>query len=178
MTCVHKFFEDNYDELVRVARRYVRDYAHDLVHDLALFYLEEDRPNLQAMCEKGELMSYICRTMAICGFSKTTRFYYKYKKHREPIVNLPLAMLANKENDVDNEYDTTELIAYINSILLTIDWFDAEVFRIYYTQSHSLKTLSNATGISKSTLYNALKKAQEQIKEKVKGFRRHDRKDN
>ena len=45
MTCIHKFFEDNYDELVRVARRYVRDYAHDLVHDLAIFYLEEDRAN-------------------------------------------------------------------------------------------------------------------------------------
>ena len=30
MTCVYKFFEENYDELVRVARRYVRDYAHDL----------------------------------------------------------------------------------------------------------------------------------------------------
>ena len=81
-----------------------------------------------------------------------------------------------KENDVDNEYDNTELIAYINSILLTIDWFDAEVFRIYYTQSHSLKTLSNATGIS-STLYNASESARTNQR-KSKGLGHYNRKDN
>ena len=171
MSCVTKFFEDNYDELLKVATRYVKGNGGDLLHDLAIFYLEDPKPKLEAMCKDGELMSYICRTMAICGFSKTTRYYYKYLKHRELLVNYPVALLRNKEEVVENEYNTTETINYINTILQEMDWFEAEVFRIYYLHNHSLKTLSDATGISKSTLYNALRKAQEEVKEKVKGVR-------
>jgi RNA polymerase sigma factor (sigma-70 family) len=164
MSCVRKFFEDNYDELLVVATRYVKGYGGDLLNDLALFYLEEPKPKLEEMCKDGELMSYICRTMAICGFSKTTRY--------------PLALLQTKEEVVENENEKKETLDYINSILQEMDWFSSEVFRIYYLHNHSLKTLSNATGISKSTLYNALRKAQEEVKEKVKGFRGHHRKNN
>ena len=171
MSCVTKFFEDNYDELLKVATRYVKGNGGDLLHDLAIFYLEEPKPKLEAMCKDGELMSYICRTMAICGFSKTTRYYYKYLKHRELLVNYPVKLLSDREEVVENEYNTTETINYINTILQEMDWFEAEVFRIYYLHNHSLKTLSDATGISKSTLYNALRKAQEEVKEKVKGAR-------
>tara|TARA_R100000655_G_scaffold52715_2_gene90564 strand:+ start:6666 stop:7202 length:537 start_codon:yes stop_codon:yes gene_type:complete len=178
MSCVRKFFEDNYDELLVVATRYVKGYGGDLLNDLALFYLEEPKPKLEEMCKDGELMSYICRTMAICGFSKTTRFYYKYLKHKEKLVNYPLALLQTKEEVVENENEKKETLDYINSILQEMDWFSSEVFRIYYLHNHSLKTLSNATGISKSTLYNALRKAQEEVKEKVKGFRGHHRKNN
>lgn len=177
MSCLNKFFEDNYDELLRVSKRYVSGYGGDLLHDLAIYYLEEPRPKLEKMCEDGELMSYICRTMAICGFSSTTRFYYKYKKDNEKIVNYPTSLLGVVDDNVDNEYDTTETIQYINTILQDMDWFNAEIFRIYYLHSHSLKSLSNATGISKSTLYLALKKAQDEVKEKVKGYRRLNRED-
>tara|TARA_R110001583_G_scaffold195289_2_gene371510 strand:- start:1023 stop:1559 length:537 start_codon:yes stop_codon:yes gene_type:complete len=175
MSCVRLFFEENYEELLKVSKRYVQGYGGDLLHDLAVYYLEEPRPLLEELCKKGELKKYICRTMAICSFSKTTRFYYKYKKHTEKIVNYPAFLLKSVEDNVEKEYDTAKTMKHINSILQDMDWFNAEVFRIYYLHSHSLKTLSNATGISKSTLYNALKKAQEEVKEKIKGFRRLDR---
>lgn len=178
MSCLNRFFKENYDELLKVSNRYVGGYGGDLLHDLAVYYLEEPRPLLEKMCEDGDLMKYICRTMAICGFSSTTRFYYKYKKYSEKLVNYPPSLLRAVDEDVDNEYDTTETIKYINTILQDMDWFNAEIFRIYYLHSHSLKSLSNATGISKSTLYNALKKAQEEVKEKVKGYRGLDREDN
>jgi len=178
MSCVRKFFEDNYDELLKVATRYVKENGGDLLNDLAIFYLEKPNEKLEEMCKNGELMSYICRTMAICGFSKTTRYYYKYLKHREKLVNYPLALLRTKEEVIENEREPKETLDFINSILQEIDWFESEVFRIYYMHNHSLKTLSDATGISKSTLYNALKKAQEEIKEKVKRLGRYDRKNN
>ena len=178
MSCISKFFEENYEDLLKVSKRYVSGYGGDLLHDLALYYLEEPRPHLEKMCKDGDLMKYICRTMAICSFSKTTRFYYKYKKYSENIVNYPPSLLKSVDENVENEYDTSETIKYINTILHEMDWFNAEVFRIYYLHSHSLNTLSNATGISKSTLYLALKKAQKEVKEKVKGYRGLDRENN
>ena len=87
MSCLSKFFEKNYEELLSVATRYVGDLGGDLLNDLCVLYLEDQEDKMEAMCERGELMPYICRTLAICGFSKTTRFYYKYKKHQEKIAD-------------------------------------------------------------------------------------------
>ena len=85
MGCISNFIDKNYDYLLNVSNRYVGiDYGGDLLNDLTLVYLEDEEKYTQ-ICERNELMSYICRSMAICGFSKSSRFYYKYKKHTEKL---------------------------------------------------------------------------------------------
>lgn len=169
MNCVSEFLADNYDELLMVAKRYVGNDAGDLLNDLCLHYLTSDDQRLEKLCREGDLMKYMCRSLAICGFSKTTPFYYKYKKCNENIArNYPQALLRNKEPEVKKEIDYTEDVNFINSILRELDWFDAQVFTIYYMHNHSLKTLSDGTGISKSTLYTSIKKAEKEIKEIIK----------
>ena len=105
MSCIHKFFEENYDHILQIAQIKVGEDAGDLINDLCLSYLE-DYERITPICERGELMSYICRTLAICGFSKTSRFYYKYRKANELISrNFPQALLRNEEQIVDNVRD-------------------------------------------------------------------------
>tara|TARA_R110000796_G_scaffold76294_1_gene170775 strand:+ start:2391 stop:2942 length:552 start_codon:yes stop_codon:yes gene_type:complete len=168
MSCIHKFFEENYDHILQIAQIKVGEDAGDLINDLCLSYLE-DAERITPICERGELMSYICRTIAICGFSKTSRFYYKYKKANELISrNFPQALLRNEEQIVDNVRDIDKELEVAYGILQDVSWFDAEVFRIYYLHNHSLKTLSDATGISKSTLYKSIQNTQDYLKENSK----------
>mgnify|MGYP003629618272 CR=1 FL=1 len=174
MGCVNKFIEENYDYLLNVSKRYVgEDYAGDLLNDLTLSYLENTE-KYEPICERNELMSYMCRSMAICGFSKSSRFYYKYKKTNEKIAHKYPIEILKAIDDSDNtttQIDIENQIEDAFRILQEIRWFDAEVFKSYYLHSHSLKTLSDATGISKNTLYKSIKTAQEHLKENRKRIR-------
>ena len=44
--------------------------------------LEDNGDKYESICER-ELWYYLVRVAKINAFSKTTRFYYKYKKHKE-----------------------------------------------------------------------------------------------
>ncbi len=174
MGCVNKFIEENYDYLLNVSKRYVgEDYAGDLLNDLILSYLENEE-KYEPICKRNELMSYMCRSMAICGFSKSSRFYYKYKKHNEKLARkYPIEILKAIEDSTDTitQIDIENQIEDVFRILQEIRWFDAEVFKSYYLHSHSLKTLSDATEISKNTLYKSIKTAKEHLKENRKRIR-------
>jgi len=181
LECINKFFEENYDYLIGVAKGRVGEHAGDLVNDLYLEYLDNpDRFN--EICERGELMKYICRTLAICSFSKTTRFYYKYKKDNTKISRyFPLVLLRNEDQYVHNEIDVNAAIDKVSCILQELPWFDREVFKIYHQHNHSLKTLSDVTKISKSTLHFSLQKTEDFFQdnsERIRGLYREIYRDN
>ena len=168
------FINSNYDYLLGLANRYVgEEYGGDLLNDLFLIYLGGDTKH-EEMCERGELMKYICRTLAICGFSKSSRFYYKYKKHRERHADrYPVEILRESYNEESepNKKEVESQIHMVFSILEEVRWFDANVFKSYYLHSHSLRTLSDATGIPKNTLYKSIQKAKTHLQENTERIR-------
>lgn len=171
MSCVSNFIETNYQYLLDMSNRYVgENYGGDLLNDLTLTYLENIE-KYESICKRGELMSYTSRSMAICGFSSNSRFYYKYKKHTEKLARrYPVHILASTEDDysITNQKDVDEQITEAFIVLKEIRWFDAEVFKSYYLHSHSLKSLSDATGINKNTLYQSIQKAKNYLKKNQK----------
>ena len=119
-------------------------------------------------------MKYICRSIAICGFSKSTRFYYKYKKHNEKVARRYPIEILSAQVDIDSTITQQDLENQMDdafSILKEIRWFDAEVFKSYYLHSHSLKSLSDATGIPKNTLYKSIQTAKDHLKENSERIR-------
>lgn len=165
--CLSKFLSDNYDYLSRLCCGYVGDeLGDDLMHDLCVNVLENNKDKFSELCERGELMYYLLGIIRINAFSKTTRFYYKYKKHKEheqviDFHNLPRI----KADPIDDEVIRKKL-AEASELLEGLSWFDSEVFKIYYLHSHSLKTLSDATGISRTTINQALHRARRHVKSK------------
>ncbi len=168
MNCIGSFVKTNYDYLLGVSNGYVGvEFGADLLNDLTLTYLENEE-KYRPICERGELMKYVCRSLAICGFSKSSRFYYKYKKHQEKIAKrYPIDIIRETEDAYSStkQKDIEQQVAEAFSILEEIRWFDAEVFKSYYLHSHSLKTLSDATGIPKNTLYKSIQTAKAHLKE-------------
>ena len=166
-TCVQKFLSENYDYLSRICCGYVGDeLGDDLMHDLCVNVLENNKDKFNQLCERGELMYYLLGVIRINAFSKTTRFYYKYKKHKEHEATLSTQNIAQPvPNEVAQEY-IKKRMTEANELLKGLTWFDAEVFKIYYLHSHSLNTLSDATGISKTTINQALHRARRHIRTK------------
>jgi len=175
MSCVRRYLTENYNHLYRLARKYVgSDLAGDLLNDLCLNYLNEN-DHAEQLCERGELGAYLNRTMQICGFSSSSPFYKKYKKHTEKEARgLPMEIFRNVEQDEEkNIVDIENQIEGVFHILQEIRWIDAEIFKAYYLHEHSLNTLSDATGISRHTIYKAVKTAQaycEENRERIRGY--------
>lgn len=182
MTCIHRFWTENYTEIVTISSIYIESkYAEDLVNDIALTIFEREDDKYEAMCERGELLWYIIRWIKICNFSKTTRFYYKYKKWQEHLTfEYPLNALGTMP-DTYKEMNYKEQLENVETLLEDLYWFDAEIFKVYYLHNHSINTLTDATGISRKTIQVSLQKAKDYIKaniEKVQGSGRYNRKDN
>lgn len=166
MTCVRSFFARNYDRLLQIANRYVGpDDGGDLLNDLCVRYLDNEK--VEAICARGELMQYVVRTLQICSFSTSTPFYYKYRKERARIASgYPLHLLTETAEIEEKNHEQIEnQISEVFCILQEIRWLDAEIFKAYHLHNHSIRTLSDATGISKATIYKAIKTAQTHLKE-------------
>jgi hypothetical protein len=70
--------------------------------------------------------------------------------------------------EADQEFETRlEIIDTALSDNSDIDWFDRQLFKVYHTEDHSLTSLSQATGISRSACYNSIRKLKRTIKNKI-----------
>lgn len=175
MSCVTRYLSENYNHFLRLANRYVGpQYGGDLLNDLCAKYLDGN-DKIEALCERNELGPYITRTLQICGFSQNSPFYRKYKKHhKKEVLDYPLAVLsAQPELEGAKQIQIEYQIEQVFTILQEIRWIDAEIFKAYYLHEHSLNSLADATGISKNTIYKAVKTAQSHCQENRQRIRGH-----
>lgn len=176
MSCVRQYLSENYNHFLGLANKYVgREYGGDLLNDLCAKYLDSEK--IEALCKRDELGPYITRTLQICGFSQNSPFFRKYKKHhKKEVRGYPLSALAGQaQEETINEIQIEYQIEQVFTILQEIRWIDAEIFKAYYLHEHSLNTLADATGISKNTIYKAVKTAQAYCQENRQRIRGYDR---
>ena len=99
--------------------------------------------------------------------SKTSRYYYKYKKYYEYHTTTTIESISGAD-DVDYTIKDKELIEerleWVEDKLKDCYWFDAQVFSIYYLENHSLNTFSKATGINRNTLFKAINNVKTYLK--------------
>ena len=175
MTCVQCYLSRRYDHFLMLAKKYVGDdLGGDLLNDLCIKWLDGNE-RIEALCERGEFGPYITRSLQISGFSASTPFFKKYRKDRRRAVDQwPLELLTRTEQDGEkNEIEIKNQLEGVFHILQEIRWIDAEIFKAYHLHEHSLKSLADATGISKNTIYKAVKTAQtycEENRERIRGY--------
>tara|TARA_R110002012_G_scaffold114166_1_gene260778 strand:+ start:15 stop:521 length:507 start_codon:yes stop_codon:yes gene_type:complete len=156
---LNKYLIDNYDKL--------KDMAHNIAgaknkDDLLSFVIEElykcDQIRLNEIIEKKHITFYIARVMINQYHSKTSRYYYKYNKWYEYHTTTTIESLSadNVDYTIKDKKLVEERLGWIEEKLQDLYWFDAECFRIYYREQHSLNTMSKATKISRATIYKAI----------------------
>tara|TARA_R100000808_G_scaffold6327_3_gene18918 strand:- start:495 stop:1001 length:507 start_codon:yes stop_codon:yes gene_type:complete len=156
---LNKYLVDNYDKLKDMAHNIAGEKNKD---DLLSFVIEElykcDQDRLNEIIGKKQLTFYIARVMLNQYHSKTSRYYYKYNKYYEYHTTTTIESLTqdNTEYNIKDKEIVEQRLEWIEEKLQDLYWFDAECFRIYYREEHSLNTMSKATKISRATIYKAI----------------------
>jgi len=164
---LNKYLIENYDKLKDMAYNIAGEKGKD---DLLSFVIEElykcDQDRINEIIEKKQLTFYIARVMLNQYHSKTSRYYYKYNKYYEYHTTTTIESITadNTTYTIKDKKEVEERLEWIEKKLQDLYWFDAELFRIYYRDSHSLNSLAKATRISRATIYKAIKNVKNYLK--------------
>lgn len=102
---------------------------------------------------------YIIRIMVNQYHSKTSRYYKKYKQYYDYQVSLINDQITKSRIDNIKDKEVVEdRLKWIEDKLKHLHWFDVEIFKLYYNNSHSLNSLSKATKINRNTIYHSINK--------------------
>ena len=130
--------------------------------DLLSFVIEElykcDQDRIDEIIEKNQLTFYIARVMLNQYHSKTSRYYYKYNKYYEYHTTTTIESISadNVDYTIKEKELVEERLDWIEKKLKDLYWFDAQVFKVYYLEEHSLNSMAKATKINRNTLFKAI----------------------
>lgn len=164
---LNKYIIENYNKL--------KDMAHNVTggsqdkNDLFSFIIEElyaiDKKKINVLIKKKQLTFYVARIMLNQYYSKTSRYYYKYKKYYSlAVTEINDTITTNYKTDKEKE-KKQEFIDMINNKLEQCHWFDRQIFELYYKKDHSLNSLSKETKINRNTIYHTINKVKKFIKQ-------------
>ena len=156
---LNSYLTDNYNKL--------KDMAYNITggkhnEDLLSFVIEElykcDQNKINEIIDNGDMRWYIIRIMLNQYHSKTSRYYYKYRKFYEYHVTGIIEAITpdNVEVNIEDKKIVEKKLAWIEEKLKDLYWFDAEVFRIYYREGFSLNEMQKETKINRNTLHKAI----------------------
>ena len=155
-----EYLIENYDKLKDIAYNIAGVEEKD---DLLSFVIEElykcDPVRIREIIENKQMTFYVVRVMLNQYHSKTSRYFYKYKKYYQYHVTGIIESISpdNTIKNTEEKEEVEEKLQWIEDKLKDLYWFDAEVFRIYYKENFSLSEMAKATKINKNTLYKAIK---------------------
>jgi len=156
---LNKYLIENYDKLKDMAFNIAGSNGKD---DLLSFVIEElykcDQDRIDEIIEKNQLTFYIARVMLNQYHSKTSRYYYKYKKYYEYHTTTTIESISadNVDYTIKDKELVEERLDWIEDKLKDLYWFDAQVFKVYYLENHSLNSMAKATKINRNTLFKAI----------------------
>ena len=167
---LNKYLIENYDKLKDMAFNIAGSIGKD---DLLSFVIEElykcDQERIDEIIEKNQLTFYIARVMLNQYHSKTSRYYYKYNKYYEYHTTTTIESISadNVDYTIKEKELVEERLDWIEEKLKDVYWFDAQVFKVYYLEEHSLNSMAKATKINRNTLFKAISNVKKYlIKEK------------
>lgn len=168
---IHSYISKNYDAIKKIActiaKKSITD-CEELCHLVILSILESDQNKINEIIKKKQLRYWIVRMMMNQYNSNTSPYHYTYRKpaerHRAATQDIKMWYDSDMEKKIKDE----EKIDFINSTLSDMPYFDKTVTELYYEHNHSLRTMAQETGISRTTLFKTLKRTRNEIKKKAK----------
>jgi hypothetical protein len=156
---LNKYLIENYNKLKDMAYNIAGKKGKD---DLLSFVIEElykcDQDRIDEIIEKKQMTFYIARVMLNQYHSKTSRYYYKYRKYYEYHVSGIIESISpdNTQSKKEEKEIVEKKLDWIEDKLKDLYWFDVQCFKIYYMENHSLNTMAKATKINRNTLFKAI----------------------
>ena len=130
----------------------------DLLHEVVLELYKKEEKLINGLIQRGELLYYIVRIMINQYHSSTSPFYAKYKRHYKLRKQYKENYIFNKGDNNNGGNNWQELkkmeqrLNWIDKKCKDLNWFDVQIFKIYYLNGFSLSSMQMATKINRNTL--------------------------
>lgn len=161
------WIEQNYDSLLEITKNLKGEQDYDVLH----YALEElyKKKNIKEIIESGGAKFYMINILLRCLRSNTSPYYKAENRNHLPITIEP------EYEEYDGEFFKGLTDSIVMEKLEGVFWYDKEVFLLYMTGGYTYKTLSDETGISRTSLNYTVNKVKEYLKKEIQNEinRRH-----
>ena len=161
--------------------------VNESVQELMLYFLQMNPDTLKSIWEKDGVIGitrYGAVALRRALTSKRSNFYYKYEKYYTHIDGFNsnssssitdidyggdssyyknISNIANQE--VDNE--SLKKLELIDVQLDKLNWYDRELFKLYYYEGNTLDSLAEKTRISRNSLFTTIDKVRNILKKEL-----------
>lgn len=164
-----EYLKQEYESLAEMSRTITKGRHpdwEDLLHICLVSIYEASREKIHGLITRRQLKYWLARMMMNQYNSSTSPYHYQYRKHAERIRRATPDINSWFEDTLPDQQARDELLQYVDDQLKELPYFDRMVTKVYYHDGHSLNSLSAETGISRTTLFKALKRTREEIKKK------------
>ena len=161
---ISDLYKNKYEWLLQVSKNLTNNYAdaEDLVSDLFVRLSEYKDINKLIFLGRELNLFYIFKMLKSQHINNVKRKKQTFEPWNDSLEHVPDEQYdLSKDQDWEHQYATT--MAVINDM----NWFDSKLLQTYISEDHSIASLSQATNISKSTIFTSLKKSKLFIKQEV-----------
>tara|TARA_R110002167_G_scaffold70325_1_gene198133 strand:- start:911 stop:1483 length:573 start_codon:yes stop_codon:yes gene_type:complete len=157
---------------------------NEAVQELMLYFMQMNQETLKLIYDKDGvdgLTRYGAVALRRSLTSKRSSFYYKFDKYYSHIDNftstvtyditetgesIPTKHLYNLPNE---EVDNSQLhtLEIIDLELDKLNWYDRELFKLYYYEGNTLDSLAKKTKISRGSIFTTIDKVRTILKNEL-----------
>lgn len=162
---------EKYEDWINMAKsfRISDDEAQELVQEMFIrIYDYVDSPN-KIMYNETEINTFYIyitlRNLYYANFHSGSKKIVLIDEFNDSMI---------KEHDIPN-YSEKSRKEHLEKVFENVDevidnwyWYDKKMFELYYRTNMSMRDISDETNITLSSIFNTLKNAKEQIREKIK----------
>lgn len=152
--------KENYTSLLEITKNLKGVEDYDVLH----YALEEflKKKNVLDIIQSGGGRFYIINILLRALRSETNPYYKAENRNHLPITTEP------QYEEYEGEFFKGLTDSIVMEKLENVFWYDKEVFLLYMTGGYTYKTLSDETGISRTSLNYTVNKVKDYLKEKIK----------
>lgn len=141
--------------------------AEDVVQDVYVQLITSDTNRLLWIYAESGAINYLKKIVAVRVLSKKSQFYRKNILYNKNKVNINISdiehVLNEKATDTPKNYKKL-LRDKINASLAKFDYYERNLFLLYYESNLTYEELSLETGIPKISVFNTVRKVKKQLK--------------
>ena len=176
---IQRYIRENYDSILEIAKVITKgrkpDYE-DLTHEIMILLLTGNREKMNSLVKNKKIKFYIVRATINQYRSSSSKYFKKYRKEttlkRKQTTSLREHLTHQKKLDLTPSKNyNEEVLEFIDEKLNDVEWFEKNCFAIYYGDELTLDAMSDLTGISRNTLYRAIRDTRNYIQDEIESSR-------
>ena len=161
-----------YDKIHNIALKITKGNdidAQDLTQEVYVIMLEYDQEKLQKIYDNGHLNYWVARVMLNQYLRSTSPFKKKHHSYLKD-ANAIVSDLAydNTEEAIQDKILFEQRLQMVEDAMKDLHFYDKTLFKIYYESDHSIRSLSESTSISTTSIFNTIKNVRNYIKDEIK----------